>query len=53
MNAPVAPNIMPTRAKNKKTKNSPTPVPTIPFLELPNFLAEINGKKNLLKKIEL
>ena len=54
MNAPMqAPNIMPKGPRIKKPKNRPTPVPIIPFLELPNFLAVINGKKNLLKKIEL
>jgi hypothetical protein len=29
----------------KNPKNNPIPVPKIPFLELPNFLAVNNGKK--------
>jgi len=51
MNAPMqAPNIMPKGPIIKKPKNRPTPVPIIPFLELPNFLAVINGKKKSPKK---
>ena len=51
INAPMqAPNIMPIGPRIKKPKNRPTPVPTIPFLELPNFLAVINGKKKSPKK---
>ena len=54
MNAPMqAPKINPKGPRIKNHENSPIPVPMIPFLELPNFLAEISGKKNLLKKIEL
>lgn len=45
MNAPMqAPNITPIGPRTKNPKNSPIPVPKIPFLELPNFLAANNGK---------
>ena len=45
-NAPMqAPNINPTGPRIKNPKNRPIPVPKIPILELPNFLAVINGKK--------
>ena len=51
MNAPMqAPNISPTGPRIKNPKNSPIPVPKIPSLELPNFLAVINGKKKSPKK---
>ena len=51
MNAPMqAPNITPMGPRIKNPKNSPIPVPKIPFLELPNFLAVINGKKKSPKK---
>ena len=48
-----APNISPTGPRIKNPKNSPIPVPKIPFLELPNFLAVINGKNKSPKKTEL
>lgn len=51
MNAPMqAPNITPIGPRIKNPKNSPIPVPKIPFLELPNFLAVNNGKKKSPKK---
>ena len=51
INAPMqAPNINPKGPRIKKPENSPIPVPIIPFLELPNFLDEINGKKKSHKK---
>ena len=53
MNAPIqAPNITPKGPRIKNPKNSPIPVPKIPFLEPPNFLAVSSGKKKSPKKIE-
>ena len=51
MNAPIqAPNITPKGPRIKNPKNSPIPVPKIPFLEPPNFLAVNSGKKKSPKK---
>ena len=48
-----APNIRPIGPKIKNPKNSPIPVPNIPSLEPPNFLAVIIGKKKSTKKIRI
>ena len=54
MSAPMqAPNIIPIGPRVRTPKNSPIPVPKIPYFEPPNFLVVNNGKIKSTEKIKI